>query len=438
MLVSITAVVFVFLVNIKDEKFKQIPDLSGMKDKVDKPDNAYYAIAGFNAAASENMHVMGYKVIQKFERYTKDKDDFSFKVEQIEKAGGLNFEGETNVLCKPHNGVQCLKKVVKNRQAILALKQKNIHLYNRYRALLGYSKYKEDSFYIAAWSDVLTLHHLHMNIVALTWLEGNRAKATAMLAESIRFGRMMFDNSDLLINHLVATAMYRISLKNYEELRGACKDKDCTALDRTIFSQKALSKNAICLRGSFYSELEYLKRALVKIRQNGLAGESVFLASDGQLVGIGNKYFLQPGATYNTVFDLYQMILKSCDLELHEVIPYLKRKETDLVYTFPWYSYVYNPVGKYQLGKTDAGPFWLSSYIYTMVELEAYQRLLRLQALIENKKLRRADVAEFLNNQPASLKNPYTQAAFVFNENNTSISYTDHQMKTVSIHLRTL
>ncbi|VAW97350.1 hypothetical protein MNBD_GAMMA21-1927 [hydrothermal vent metagenome] len=428
LLTFVATLLILIVVNLKDEDFLPIPDLAEKQEPIEKSVNAYYAIVGFNAATGEDMQQTGYKVVDEFERYVIDKNDFDFKVEQVARASGLEIKGNSNELFLFELDEKYFAYLLKNKQAILDFKQKNHHLYKRYRKLITYQQFKEDSFYIPSWSGILTMHKLHLNLIGLEWLEGDKNRAVAMLSETMNFSRMLFDDSEMLISRMIATALLAIGLRHYSEISRVCKN--CTSLDRIIQPMSSLSRNDICLKKSFNAELKYVKRDVIKAELYDLKYDD----DVNLFYWLANKYFLQPAATFNNISDVYNKLLQTCELKTYEISTFLERNQGKIDYDFPWYSYLYNPAGKYFL--ENFGFSSLSSYIDTMLYLETQIRMLRLQRMIYTNNIKPDDVASYLDQQDENLKNPFTNNSFKYNKESNMLFYGNDQSKSITVPLR--
>jgi len=428
LLTFVAALLILVVVNLKDEDYSPIPDLAEKQGPINKSVNAYYAIVGFNAAASEDMQLMGYKIVDEFERYVVDKDDFDFNVEQVPGASGLKIKGDTNVLFLFELDEKYFSYLSKNKQAILDFKLKNHQLYNRYRNLIAYKQFKEDSFYIPSWSEILTMHKLHLNLAGLEWLEGDKYRAAAMLSETMNFSRMLFEDSDLLISRMIASALYSISLNHYVELSSVCTN--CTSLDRIIQAISNLSRYDICLKKTFHTELKYLKRTIIKVELYELGYDE----SENLHYQLANKYFFKPAATFNDIAAVYNILLQTCDMEVYEITSFLEKNQSKFDYYFPWYSYIYNPAGKYSL--ENFGPLGLSTYLELTLYLEARLRMLRLQRLIYANKIKPDNVASYLDQQNNDLKNPFTNNSFKYDKKNNVLFLGEGQSNSITVQLR--
>ena len=413
------------VVNLNDEEYLPIPESADGQKQIEKSTNAYFAIVGFNAAANEDMHQMGYKVIEEFERFVVDKDDFQFDISQVPRADRLKIRGNSNVIYHPNRDGKLLDYLAKNKQKIVSFKLKNAKLYDRYRELIRYKNYKETSFYLPAWSDVMLMHKLHLHLTGIEWLDGDKSKAVAMLSEVMTFNRMLLGDSELLITRMVATALLSISFQQYTEISSLCKT--CTSLDQIIQPLSSLSRDDICLKESFYAELKYMKSIFIKTSLYSSGDENILYEP---II----RYFYQPAASFNNTFEVYNNLLQTCKIETYEITPYIEKNHHLIEYHFPWYSFVYNPMGKYFLEGFNS--YSLSSYIDLMLYLEVQLRMLQLQRLIYANKISPDDVAPYLNRQDKSLKNPFTNNPFKYDKKNHELFLGDDQAKNFTVQLR--
>ena len=365
-------------INWQDEEFLPVSEYDHDHSHIDKPDNAYYAIAGFNSAASENMHVMGYKIVQAYDVFANTKRAQDFDIKQIEKADELQLKGDTEILCKPGRNSACIEVALLNKAALIKLRDDNKYLYERFKALVGYRTFHEDTTYIPSWAGVFSLGYLHMNLIAIEWEEGSKKTAISRLAEITRFFRLLHDKSDYLIHQMIGLTLYQNTLALYSEFMRDCQN--CSESRYLIQAIPHLTSEQMCEKRQLYGELSYIKKEFERFSGYEYFNEetSMYEYHDNILY----MYFSKPGATFNAVHRKLISFLEVCKLESHQVKKYFKENSPGFMHAFPWYTYIYNPVGKYMLEYKDTGISSFSSYIYRAIDLEAYIRLLKIQSRI--------------------------------------------------------
>ena len=421
-----TLVVFVgclsilFIINWNDEEYLSIPEYPDQPGKISKSDNMYYVIAGFNAAAGENIQDMGYKIIHAFEAFAVNQDETAFNVEDIKNASVLNFNGDESILCKPYRDGLCLPKIKNNKTALIELENQNQTLYERYRTLINYKRYQEGSYYIPTWSGIFNTHYLHLNLIGLEWKKGNKNRAIKMLQEAVNFTHLVYSESDLLINHLIGLALLQNTLMLQAELLKECNS--CDDLKEIATAIPQLTKNQICMKKQFYSEIDYAKRLMANTRTYGAGYEE---QNDKNLaLKIWHRYFGKKAATFNEYYRLMNNIFNVCDMPSYKVKEYETKNSRALFYDFPWYRYLYNPAGKYILEFQENSNYNLYSYIYSAIELEGLIRLLKSQALIYRNNIVPSNINDYLNQLPDHLKNPYTNNPFKYDKKAHLIYFT--------------
>jgi hypothetical protein len=300
--------------------------------------------------------------------------------------------------CTLDFGRPCLANVRAAEPAARKLLAEGDWLLARYRAMLEYPEYAEAQDLklfttpMPSFLPLLTGQKLFHAQAVLRLREGRAVQVAYDLERSLAFSRKMLAGSQTVIGKMIAVAHARRAALFASEILPVVAKADPSILSRLAGALAPLSSAERSLAEPFRADFAVFG--------------SVVRLCDPQVAWC---YFLQPNATVNRHYRVFQKPLMAMDAAPADQFDKLRAELQAAGESFPWWSILYNPHGKWLLRGLSESAHW--DYVARMHDLDGVFRIVALQALIAAKRVPAAKVPEFLAQGAKRYGDPYSGQA---------------------------
>lgn len=314
------------------------------------------------------------------------------ELKELSLSGALRPGGD---FCAMDFDTRCLEDVRADGSRARKLLAEQGFLLERYRALLEYPEYLETQrllHYEAPMPNYLPvmagqrLFHIQS---ALRLERGETLHVAYDLERSLKLGRRMLAGATTVLGKMVGAAHARRTALFVSQMLPAVARADRRALAALAAALAPLSAAERSLAQVYHGELALLASALRSCE-----------ASEGALA----CHFFQPNATVNRHYFAFHKPFLAMEQAPAHRFDELRRAAGSP--SLPWWSMLYNPMGKLWLAGSTGAPPW--DYVARLNDVDALFRLVALQALIGERKLRGGEVPAFLAENAKRYGDPYS------------------------------
>ena len=309
-------------------------------------------------------------------------------------------------LCAMDAGTPCMREVRAEERAARERLAEHALLLQRYRQLPEYPLYREPpspadaAARLPAYLRLIAGQKLFHIQSALRIDEGRAIQVAYDLERSLKFSRLMLAGSSTLLGKMIAAAHARRAALFVSQMLPELARADRKALARIAQALAPLTLAERSLVGAHRSELALFAAGLRFCEADKLGWHPYRLAS---------CYFFQPNATLNRhYFTAHKLVVAMekaptrCFEELRAALDLSSR-------AVPWWSILYNPVGKLRLGAGSTPA--RSDHLARVQDVDALFRLVALQALIGAAGIDGEEVPQFLARNAKRYGDPYSGRA---------------------------
>ena len=310
--------------------------------------------------------------------------------------------------CALDFGRPCLASVRAAEPAARTLLAEGEWLLARYRAMLEYPEYAEAQDLklfttpMPSFVPLLTGQKLFHAQAVLRLREGKAVHVAYDLERSLAFSRKMLAGSQSMIGKMIAVAHARRAALFAAEILPEVAKADPGTLSRLAGALAPLTAAERSLAEPFRSDFAVFG--------------SVVRLCDPEVTWC---YFLQPNATVNRHYRVFQKRLIDMDAAPAAQFDKLRGELKAAGESFPWWSILYNPHGKWLLRGLSESAQW--DYIARMHDLDGVFRVVALKALIGAKRVPAAKVPEFLAQGAKRYGDPYSGQAMGWDDGRRQI-----------------
>lgn len=370
---------------------------------VPKEQNSYYLLWGLDAPADVDMREYGDATVAKIIKINKkaaDNNNMSdYDPDGFGETGRIEVVG-IDELCEPGT-TYCLDEYRQVLNGLLAAGQNALFL-QRYRELSSSAHYKnviplENYRPIPHISSLLKAQRLHLVSIAASYVQGNEQGALDLLAEDLRFCRMLLAEADILVMRFVAIGMIARNLQIYSQLlEFEAPDGEVVKAVGGINELSSVERN---FEPVMQGELQFMYQTLYSVsasnKEDTIGGRIVRATLPFRKRGLINRTQEQ----FNKIVELGSLppsrIVQESEKILQEFEPdrwdYIRDPLTSLIFAI------------------RAPDF--SHYLLRHYDLNGLIRLLKLKALIKNEGVTADKIAAFIAASPYASAYPEEMSA---------------------------
>jgi len=363
--------------------------------------NAYFALAGLGAPASEQPHDAGRKwvgaVKDAVARRSRGESAAWPKASTARPAPEFCVPGKSSCLAAAREKEGEARKFVADYALLLA----------RYRALHAYPGYAETMEYsdlgqpFPPLVPVLSAQRAFHVDAALRLAQGEVDAVLADLEKEIAFLRRMLAGSNLLIGRMVANRLLQRSTLMASDIMARHREAASSRAAGLAQALQPLAAEERRMDAALRHEFRFLRNSFLHILQYPE------LAGDSWIMGLARLFFA-PNATANAEHPFRKSWLDADALPATGLAGV--HKQASAAPQSPAWMAWYNPIGKLLvLPSLDGNAF--EAYIKAMHDLDGVVRLVALQSEIVAKGVKDEDLPQFLAAADKRYANPWTEKA---------------------------
>ncbi|MCC6658684.1 MAG: hypothetical protein IT512_10910 [Rhodocyclaceae bacterium] len=440
---SLGAVVGLYLVvlaiNIPDEDLlpeaKKVLESRGFTVK--EEDNAYFAIAGFNAPKGEDPHAFGRKLVAMWEagdKKPKKERNFAEKEKALHggEARSVKFPDDLRTYCNWAEG-PCLARLAQSRDSVARFVSENPDWLERYRDLLNRPAFEE---YLPVHADtplppyyeVSVLSRVRKSQCAVLVGDGRTGECLALLAEDVRLARRMLAGARTVFGKLSATTLLRDNYRLLGEIVAAQPEAARRQAGLIGEMLAPLTPQEKDMTAPMNAEFLYLPGILSDLRGGNFAAYAFSVYNPRfieELVAIPLLPLLNPNASINTEYRRWVMRAEHARLPAEKFLSGQSAQEKQEAALLPAaYSpaWLYNPLGKMFIAAHLPSA---RDFVLRLHDLDGRQRLLRLQWKIVEQKVPADKVGDFIAAAGAEYHDPYTNKPMAWDAQKRTLTFID-------------
>lgn len=370
-----------------------------------KEDNAFFAVMGFNAPATDNPHQVGVDLVRAFEdtlaRHHDSGDTRFPDYEGYPPAGTYTLPEGTEALLCPVEKSPCLETFATRSQTLKELLAKHDPLLSRYLSLYQYREYRTVSTAdlktpLPQFAPLFEAHRLLQAKIGVETMTGDQDKALLALQRDIDYLRGWMAKADTLLVKLAAANLLVRDLHLYAQLldAGEADQPSLTAISDRL---TPLTREEHSLSMAMRREFQGLARVYLSLDSQGAVYRDFNLPPWS---GLGHLLY-KPHASINRGYLPYQKAAAQSE----QPAPVFARNFSDEDEVRPGFeAYLYNHVGTV-LNSIALPEF--KTYIARMHDVDGLVCLVQLKRLIRAGGLTAEQVPKFLVQQREQYPNPY-------------------------------
>lgn len=408
-------------INCYDEKpDPRIAALKSWPEPVPENENGFIAMVGMGAPVAD---LSGDDGPLKYVRY------------ELPKVVGLHDSRNADlstVFCKPGKQI-CWDIVRQEKGEIAAWLASNRKFLSRYQSLYKYPRWQfvlsdENVLIIPSHLQLLEGQSLLQASAMLAIEEGHVEQGLGMIGEDIHFARRMLGGKVELIGKMMASVMLSRDLFLLAETLQSRPKEAKPYLAQIEKMLEPLTPPELSLTDAFKFEE---KSQISYFYQDGF-NQQILLGKLSDVWGV--KRTPQPPSildnlwlnqikrysTANILVERWESLIKR--IEVSDRNSTRPIKDEDYPFQFGWLGAVHNMAGK-TLILVDLPPGSTADYQNRMFDLNAVNKLVRLQVMMAAKGVQKSDVPAFLNSTDRSLWNPETGKPFEWDEKREQIYF---------------
>lgn len=361
--------------------------------------NAYFALVGLGAPASEQPHDAGRKwvgaVKDAVARRSRGESAAWPKASTARSAPEICVPGKSSCLAAAREKEGEARKFVADHALLLA-RYRVLHAYPGYAETMDYSDLGQP---FPPFGPVLSAQRVFHVDAALRLVQGEVDTVLADLEKEIAFLRRLLAGSNLLIGKMVANRLLQRSTLMASDVMARHREAAASRAAGLAQALQPLAAEERRMDAALRHEFRFLRNSFLHIlRYPELAGDS-------WIMGLARLFFA-PNATANAEHPFRKSWLDA------DALPATKlagvHKQASAAPQPPAWMAWYNPVGKILvLPSLDGNAF--EAYIKAMHDLDGAVRLVALQAEIVAKNVKDEDVPQFLAAADKRYANPWTE-----------------------------
>lgn len=439
---SLGAIVSLYLVlliiNLHDEDLlpeaRKIMETRGFTVKPEE--NAFFAIAGFEAPQGQDPHAFGRKRVAFWESEER-KPYRERRFDERPLYGGdprspkVPIE-KLNKLCDWDKAV-CLEPMAQSRDIIAGYLAENVEWIERYQSLLRLPRFEEHQL-ASAQSPIPSYHSpLHISRLrkahcAVLVQDGKVGECLNLLDQDIGFARRMLSGARTLIGKMVAANALRRDYSVLSEIVTARPDAARQAAPLLEKLLTPLTPDEMDMTKPFQGELNWWSNEISDLRSEATlmqiyTGSMLEPETWEKALNSLVKPFVQVNASINHQYRWFTLMselskLPASQSQAKAAAYDSKRKDLEPDMSFP--AILYNPIGK--ILQAIAIPAF-DDFSLRLHDLDGQQRLLRLQWRIVKEQVPLDKVAEFVQAAGAQFHDPYTGQPMTWDAQGRTLSF---------------
>lgn len=318
--------------------------------------------------------------------------------------GHLQFAGDSAEICIAGQSWQYEAGRCKFAEATERMRRQNQELLARYLHVRRLRLFHEP-YYAGGilWSrDLISLCRLSLSDIDKQLGRNDISLAAKSLVEEISFWRAMMDGEATMITRVVFRVGLNLTLhfasSALAKYPGLIKHADFTGAASPGVARNARSHLAMFDR-------EFANRYAALSTGELLLMARAFPPERHEILGRFLDLFHKPNATRNLDYEKHKAYFGAYLLDGPGFAGVLTTKSEDCPFT-RWAHLIDNPVGRLTICMMGPRRSWLESNNF--FGSEALLRAVRLQAMIIERRLRDAEIEDFLRNAGPDLMDPYT------------------------------
>ena len=406
---------------------------SNYKNRIAIPDdiNAFVYVMGFAVAEGEDPMQWGAKRLQLINRLTNghkgDLENDPLMKDVDSKPARDQVVKTLADKCSHIIDEACLNMLEHGDEAIGLWFKTEPELYQRYSALLGFTRYQENalndvSMPLPNFAAVLDGQKLFLARAFQLASQGSDLEVLGMLERDAVYWRTALASSDILISKMIALAALRrhFGMGNLI-LRNLAKTTKTYQVPESW--QKSFTKNELSMQSSFRGEWFWFDKTVKNLKQGITYSPSQgYVDSHKELSDVLLVPFLQPQETSNKQAEYLNALAAFFDVPLEQYSEIITKAkfyaEGEVKDKYRVYNFTGNLLGRIALPA-------LTEYVPRVADIEGVR-----QAALATAELRRQTPAEnaivpYLAN--TSFKNPYTQESFEWIAEAKAVKFTGLQ-----------
>lgn len=405
-IVFVALVVALVAINAVDEELKPqaAAALQWVAPDVPVAENGFFMIVGVGAEAGQDPHAAGVRWVEQITR--------AKTLEEIEQADGvlkrqqLRFAGDAKLLCTYYSGKSCLDLIAANQSLVRGMQEANQEWLARYERVQGYQRFATAYAYPSGH----TMPHLwqygraqrlFLAGIALQMLEGRSREALGRLVRDVGTQRrVLLGCTDLYTKLFAANQLgndYRLASEAMR-LGGAPAPELGAAYDALL---APLAAPELAMEKVILTEYRVFSGFFTDTRPEKWSQGSDVPAWLNEL---GTALFFKRNATLNRAWDHFKATADLDRLPSSQIRATGKAVLTGFTED-PWWSWLYNPVGKLLLliGEPESMP----AHILRVRDVEGLRRLISLQRMVLEQRVADADIESFIDKAGPALRDPH-------------------------------